>query len=293
MKRAAQELADADQIPFDPKMFDSAEPSVMGMDYLQRAMATEIKGRLRTASSAARPMIIIRKRMSKELESVAPDLVAARNVWSGGEQYKDLMEEGAKAMTGKRSEILRRIDQLNNIDRQAYGQGFIQQLDDKLAATNLTSDASRSLKSKRFQDTVEALFGKERASEIAKRIKASTIQQGTYNKVRGQSDTAARTAARVDSGTRSEALGAGFDALTGNAPGILRRGAEMVTRRNPLNTEASRDLLGEMLLKSTPQERDAVIRQLTAKPPPIMTRGGGLLMPAALGVGSGLLSNQR
>ena len=290
MKRYAQEAADADGIPYDPSMFDAAEPSTMGLDHLIRGLDREIGRRLRGVGKAdAVPLLKLRDQLRDAVTKANPTLHEARSMWSGTMRFEEAMEEGKKFLTESSAVTVDRLKKLGASEKEAYKIGVVQAIEDRLERAAPSHNLTKFLMPVNVQRKMRALFdtNKEfrqfmnRVTRVAEKHKTSGVLHN--------SKTASRLA-RQDDQLSQEAMSVASDVLLTGAPiqSSVGRGLGGILKRSVGPREAVRNEVGSILLNPDPQ---ALARGLLSPPSQPLT-GPGLLAPIALGAGGGLLTTR-
>ena len=294
--KRAKKLAEMDAIGKGNPVPDlgDARPTLKGWQYMK-----EVLDRAEGKSLAANDKVTagkigpIRRRLLFELDGQNPDYAAARNIWSGVRQFEDAMAEGfdfmKPGMTAGKLES--HLKDMTSTDRLAYKEGARQAIQDTLERAGFTHDSAKYFQNTAMQKKIKLLFGAKEGRKIIRSITASSKKQNTFNTATRNSATAYREAAQKADDMQTEVIGAIRDAAS---QGPQQAGMNIFNRllnRVPTSRESTRDLVGQMLLETEPAKQAAILDMLAGQPlPPV--RGAGLITPALLGMGGGLLSNQ-
>ncbi len=237
----------------------------------------------------------VQRRLLDELDGQNPLYAAAREMWAGSKAFEEALDNGKRFLQRNLSatDFSREFGKLDDINRLAYREGARQTIQDALEKLGETHDLTKIFRTRQVKAKLRTLFGPRESAKILRAIDSSHKMQQTMNQALGNSATARRLATKEEQDQIKELLGAAADmALTGNpqmvGAGMLRQ----MARKIPTSREATRNLSGDALLSQGP-EAIQLLEQLArgGQPlPPI--RGPGLLAPAALGAGGGLLATR-
>jgi len=279
----AEDLAEDEGLPFDRGLFDSAEPSTMGWDYIIRDLDRSYANLSRTAPGDARSVASLRKRVMDAVSAANPKLREARQYWASGENFREAIEDGQAFFRTSADELGAKLSRMSDADKVAYRQGVRQAITDKLDSDGWTHDSAKHFRKRGIEKRFRELFdSRAEADEFFERIDQLTEQQATMNQTLRGSQTASRQARQGELG--NEARAAVVDAATGNMGELYKRALALALRASPSGRGPVRDRVGAMLLESDPAQQRRILDELlqSAEMPSSTGAGARLIPPAAV-----------
>ena len=213
MRRSASLVASTEDVPYNPAMFETEEPTVQGVDYLMRHLDRAIAN----ADPGDRIYYQRLRREGREaLKGAAPGLDKARSYYAGQIEAAELLEEGNKQfLRGSASDVEARLKELSPSQLEIYRKGAINALQDKMEAKGDTHDVTTLFRNQASRRRMRALFGPGREGDRAYKlweesVRNSQQKQMTYARTVGNS----ATARRQQQNRREELMGVVLDELT-------------------------------------------------------------------------------
>lgn len=287
----------ADGAEVDPRVFGSAtRPSLEGWQAVKEWMDDRASALARAGNNkAAANVTSLKNRLLRELDRQNPTYGEARALWAGTKQFEDMMEEGAKFLRNSSSVTMNKLKNMTPADREAYRVGVAQSLEDAIERMGDTHDVAKLFRKEGMRRKLLALWDndKDKLREFVDLIDASTEKQKTYMLANPASGSrTARATFRDQDQKVAEILGFAADLATGTPTGAIGNiGRSLIQKVQPTR-EATRNILGDMLLQSDPSVVQRQLQGLIRPPALPPTTGAGLVAPGLLGAGGGLLAVQ-
>jgi hypothetical protein len=291
-KIAAEEGRDPKALGFDLNeagdvVFNKV-PSMQTLDYVKRGLDDVLEGfRDKTSgrlvlNEAGRAINNTRASFLSALDEANPDYKAARAAWGGPTQSKDALEMGRDFLRSDAEITTKQLDRLADGDKAFFRAGAYRAIKDQIENTPDAADAvKRIFGSEAKRAKLRAVFPDDAAfGKFEKAMNAEAEFFKNRFKVLGGSQTAQRGAEMEDL-PAGDVVGAGMDVMTGNVPGLVRRGANWAVDRMRVPTERIADPLSGMLFAPGQEARQNIAR-LLARPLPKPIYGGKAGIVAAL-----------
>lgn len=299
---AANELSDdvlddlLDNLNLPKQNNSNVRPSLEGWQSVKAWLDSRI-GKEITAGDRgmARELTGIKNRLLRELDRQNEPYREARRIWAGTKDFEEAMEEGLKFLRDSSAVSMNKIKNLSPADREAYRIGVAQSLEDAIEKMGDTHDVAKLFRKEGMRRKLLALWDndKEKLREFVDLIDASTEKQKTYMLANPASGSrTARATFRDQDQKVAEILGFAADLATGTPTGAIGNiGRSLIQKVQPTR-EATRNILGDMLLQSDPSVVQRQLQGLIRPPALPPTTGAGIVAPGLLGAGGGLLAVQ-
>lgn len=257
----ARRIADYDRVPFslpESAVNQSGQFSVRDLDYLKRAMDTQIAKLVDPATKAAtaegRALTGLRDELVSRIDKATfNQYKVARDAWAGPSQMMDAANAGRMAMTKDDATITAMQAGMSRAEKDAFALGAFESLRAKLGARAGQTQIMELWREKGLQEKLKAIFGNERAyREFASSV-AKERQLKQLESVGRGSQTAARMygAGDLDVPAVQAAGQAVSSVASGNPMGIVQ-GVSNLWNRVKL-PEPVRDQMGQILLSRNRQ----------------------------------------
>lgn len=279
----AEDISEDEGLPFDRRLFETAEPSTQGWDYIIRELDRQYRNLASSAPGDARGVAKLRARVMKAVGNSNPALRDARQYWAGGEQFKESLEEGRRFFTTSADELGAQLRRMSDADRAAYRHGVRQAITDKLDKDGWTHDSAKHFRTRGMEKKFAELFDtEEEAADFFARIDQLTDQQRTMNQALRGSRTASTQARQQE--LTDAAKNAIVEAATGNYSGLAQRALALALRATPSGRGSVRDRVGSALLETDPARQRQILDDLLRRAEMPSARGGGagLITPATV-----------
>lgn len=263
----ARRIADYDRVPFslpESAVNQSGQFSVRDLDYLKRAMDTQIAKLVDPATKAAtaegRALMSLRDDLVSRMDRATfGQYKVARDAWSGPSQMMDAANAGRMALTKDDATIKTLQAGLSASEKDAFALGAFESLRAKLGSQGGQTEILNLWKQPGLQEKLKAIFGNERAYREFATSAAREARLKALEGVGRGSQTASRqyAAGDLDIEAARNFGGALTDASNGNVPGFLSR---MGNAWNQVKTpEPVRDAMGRMLLSRGQEAQDGLL----------------------------------
>lgn len=291
----ARRIADYDRVPFslpESAVNQSGQFSVRDLDYLKRAMDTQIAKLVDPATKAAtaegRALMGLRDNLVQHMDRATfGQYKVARDAWAGPSQMMDAANAGRRALSQDDASIKALQSGLSASEKDAFALGAFESLRAKLGSQGGQTEILNLWKQPGLQDKLKAIFGNERAYREFATSAAREARLKALEGVGRGSQTAARqyAAGDLDMEAARSFGGALTDAASGNVPGFLSR---MGNAWNQVKTpEPVRDAMGRLLLSRGQEAQDGLlsIQDIARQMRETRLRqaiAGGLVQPSGL-----------
>lgn len=177
-------------------------PDVRQLDLTKRALDDKISSAMRSGNkNEARILTQVRDKLVSEVDSAVPEYAAARKAFSGPSGVLDSLEQGkavfSKTMTP--NELRTMMLKMGDSEKEAFIQGGRAAVADIMGTARSDANAAKNLFANGYnKEKLELLVGKEQAQKMLGSIDAEAAFTRTRDVVTGNSETAAREAAKKE-----------------------------------------------------------------------------------------------
>jgi hypothetical protein len=248
-------------------------PDIRTLDFVKQAMDRRISGLYASGQgSEATALRDMRNAFVDTLDAIGPaEYKAARQQYKGDIEIRDALEQGRKAGALRWQEVGKLVRGYSPGEQQAFKTGLVQNFMQRFENTGNNRNFAKDIlkgndinKFKAVMDPAEFQVFEaalKRESELFDTISRTTRGSATFGRLAEKSDIDEQIAAgRVENAV---------DLLANPSPGnILRKTLQAVAgMRNANVSRATYTQLARMLKAGTPDEVDAVLRQLEEAAP--------------------------
>ena len=257
----ARRIADYDRVPFtlpDQALAQSGTYSVRDLDYLKRAMDTQIARLIdpttKAATAEGRALIGLRDDLVNRIDQATMgQYKVARDAWAGPSAIMDAATAGRNALTKDDATINVMQAGMSRSEKDAFALGAFEALRAKLGTRAGQTQFMELWREKGMQEKLKAIFGSEKAYlEFASGMAKERLLKQMETVGRG-SQTAARMfgAGDLDMPAVQAAGQVVSNAAAMNVPGVVGNVSNLWNRvRLP---EPVRDQMGQILLSRNRQ----------------------------------------
>lgn len=289
-RRRARDIAADEDLPFNPALFDEAEPSTMGWDYIIRYLDDQY-GRLKISDpGGARRATRLRGRIMDEVNKANPALGEARRQYAGASRAIEAAEEGKKIFRTSSEDLETLTKDYAEDELDAFTEGMASAIRAKLEPGSDTSDATKFFQNRGMRTKLrEVLRDDDRYNLVMARLDELQDQQRTFARARpGAGSTTAPILSRLgDQGSLLTDIA--IDAATpGTATDTATHIRRLISFMSGIGQRGRRDVAGDLLLSSNPEAVRGLLEQVSGAPigaPPALTRALSISTP---GVGGAL-----
>lgn len=237
-------------------------PSVYELDMTKRALDDMHQAAKKSGSgNAARIIDQLRKKLLSIVDENVDEYPAARRAYGGPASVVDAIEEGQKAFAGSLtpSQLRTRLMRMGTAEREAYIQGARAEVAKAMGTARNDALAARSMFDKGWnREKLEILVGKPQAAKLLGTLDAEAAFTRSRDVVTGNSETAARLAAKQE-------IGAGA-----REPGLIRNALNM--RFGDAVADVGDRALGSARTAARQRANEELARLLTSRDPKAITR---------------------
>lgn len=238
----------------------------------------------------------LRRRLLSELDEQNPDYRKAREMWAGTMEFEEMMDQGRKFLREPSNVATKAIQEMTPAQKDAYRIGVAQEIQNKVEKMGDTHDVSKLFNNPGIRKKLEALFDTRKGfREFKARVLRSREKQRTMSQALPGAGSRTARALLADRDQMQQAVGDFAGDVIQSQGGVVGPTANLAARslrgvRGP--RRATRDALGTMLLEGNPQAQAQILQSVFNPAPLPRTTGAGLLAPALLGGGAGLLATR-
>jgi len=247
-------------------------PDVRGLDLVKRTLDDAIEvGKRQGKNNETRVLAQLRDKLVSAVDQQVPEYATARQVFSSASQVKDALETGQSIFKSATSpdDLARAIDGMSAAEHEALITGARSALAQVMGTARNDAAKARSLFQQGWNaEKLEVILGPDAAQQLLKRVGIEETFARTSQRVSGNSETAARVAAR------DEAAGTGGMGVTdafkaGGAMGAVRAaGLKLVDKALGAvqkGRQAEIDSAMAEMLTARGIDRQAVVKRLVAE----------------------------